>query len=98
MRPKKKRLRLLVGAAGILLILYVFFGGEYNLFKLWNLKQKHNKLLTEVNRLELEQEELSKQIADLNNDLGYIEKIAREKYKMGRQGERIYLMKERDDK
>ncbi|MFQ5865606.1 MAG: septum formation initiator family protein [bacterium] len=98
MNSKKKRIRALIGGATICLILYVFFGGEYNLYKLWNLKQNHNELLSEVKNLELEKTELSKQIENLNNDLDYIEKIAREEYKMGKQGEKIYIIKEKDNK
>ncbi|MFQ5822693.1 MAG: septum formation initiator family protein [bacterium] len=98
MISKKKRIRTLIGGAAILLFLYLCFGGEYNIYKFLKLKQKHKELFSEVKDFELEKKELSEQIEKLNTDLAYIEKIAREEYKMGKQGEKIYIIKEKDNK
>ncbi len=94
MKAKKKIIRKLLWGAAILIVFYVFFGGESNLYKLWKLHQNRAQLLAQVKELELEKKDLSRQIDLLNNDLDYIEKMARTLYKMGKPGERIYIIKQ----
>lgn len=92
--PKKIRLHRFFGVVAIFMALYLCFGSDYNLYKYWKLKQRKQESLERIHELEFESARLSKEVERLNKDLTYIEKIAREKYKMGKKGEKIYLIKE----
>tara|TARA_B100000287_G_scaffold406080_1_gene430199 strand:+ start:401 stop:730 length:330 start_codon:yes stop_codon:yes gene_type:complete len=71
-----------------LIIIFIF--GDHGLLKLYKIKTKRKKVQNHIAQL---REEREKKIAEKNkieNDLDYIEKIAREKYKMVKPGERIF--------
>jgi cell division protein FtsB len=84
--------RLMMWAAlGVLLYAaYSYFGGSYGLIQLWRLKQRQVALDREVMRLQVQQDSLRREIHLLQTDSAYIEKVARERYKMGKPGEKIY--------
>lgn len=94
LKSKKKRLRRLFGGTAIFILLYFCFGSDYNLYKLWKLNQKKKEVLSHIKHLKLEKEQLSLEIERLNNDLAYIEKKAREDFKMGKKGEKIYIIRD----
>ena len=75
-------------------LIIVFIFGDHGLLKLYKIKQKRK--ITQANIIEL-REEKGKAISEKNkieNDLDYIEKIAREKYKMVKPGEKIFKVVE----
>jgi cell division protein FtsB len=94
--PGKVRIHRFFWGVGIFVALYLSFGGDYNLYKYWKLKQKKYESLERIKELESEGEQLSNEVEKLSKDLSYIEKIAREEYKMGKKGEKIYLIKEKE--
>jgi len=85
-------------SASVLIILYFFFGGDYNIYNLWKYRQKEKDLRSEIQTIEKEKEQLTTEIEMLKNDSSYIEKIAREEFKMGKPNEKIYIVKSKDDK
>ncbi len=94
-RPGKRTtpsLRLLrwVVLAIIVLVFLVFFTGNRSLFKLISLHNQKTRLEQQKVRLEQERKELEEEIEKLKNDPEYIERIAREKYKMRKKGEEVY--------
>ncbi len=94
--PSKNRpkLRLLLWAMlGVLLyVAYSYFGGSYGLIQLWRLQQRQAALDREVMRLQVQQDSLRREIQLLQTDTTYIEKVARERYNMGKPGEKIYTI------
>ncbi len=96
MNTKKKSLRRFIGGVSVIIFMYVAFGGEYNLYNLWEIYHKKHTLLEDIKQSEVELEQLRLEIKWLNNDSTYIEKIARERYKMGKKGEKIYLITSED--
>ena len=75
-------------------LIIVFIFGDHGLLKLYKIKQKRK--ITQANIIEL-REEKEKAISEKNkieNDLNHIEKIAREKYKMVKPGEKIFKVVE----
>lgn len=89
--PKKKP-RLLVIGIIIALLSSIFLFGNHGFIKYAQLQYRKNALLKQIALLKQEQNRLEQEIDMLQNNYRYIEKIAREKYQMGKDGEKIYFM------
>ena len=87
---------LLIGAT--LVIIFIF--GDHGLFQLYKLKQERKEVQEHIARLRENRETLIAEKNRLENDLEYIEKLAREKYRMAKPGEKVFKVvpkKESDD-
>ena len=71
-------------------LIIVFIFGDHGLLKLYKIKNERQIIQNKIASLRLEREELKDEKIKIENDLNYIEKIAREKYKMVRPGEKIF--------
>lgn len=84
---------------GIVLMLFVFLRGNYGFIKYVQLLKQKRELTKDIENLKAQSETLKKEINQLLYDYSYIEKIVREKYKMGKTGEKIYfLIPQQDEK
>ena len=70
-------------------IILVLFS-DRGLISLWNLKNDKLKIQNEINQLRNQIALLEKEEEKLKFDEKYIEKIAREKFKMVKPGERVF--------
>ncbi|MCH8018992.1 septum formation initiator family protein [candidate division KSB1 bacterium] len=95
---KSKTFKKIFGSVFLVIILYFLFGGDYNIYNLWKYRQKEKDLRSEIQTIDKEKEQLITEIEMLKNDSTYIEKIAREEFKMGKPNEKIYIVKSKDDK
>ena len=68
----------------------VFIFGDHGAFKLYKIKNERKAIQKKIAELREEKENLKNQKNRIENDLDYIEKIAREKYKMVKPGEKIF--------
>ena len=68
----------------------VFIFGDHGLLKLYKIKNKRQIVQKKIISLRQEREALKTEKIKIENDLSYIEKIAREKYKMVKPGEKIF--------
>ena len=68
----------------------VFIFGDHGVLKLYNIKNERKIIQKKITELREEKEKLKSEKSKIENDLGYIEKIAREKYKMVKPGEKIF--------
>ena len=68
----------------------VFIFGDHGLFKLYKIKKERKIIQDKIVILRQEKEKLKEEKIKIENDLNYIEKIAREKYKMVKPGEKIF--------
>ncbi len=87
---------LLIGAT--LVIIFIF--GDHGLFQLYKLKQERKEVQEHITQLRENRETLIAEKNRLENDLEYIEKLAREKYRMAKPGEKVFKVvpkKESDD-
>ena len=80
---------------GIFLLIFfsltiVFIFGDHGVLKLYNIKNERKMIQKKITELREEKEKLKSEKSKIENDLGYIEKIAREKYKMVKPGEKIF--------
>lgn len=81
----------------LLIILYFLFGGDYNIYNLLKYRQQAKELQVQIQESKNEKKTLKVEIEKLKSDSTYIEKIAREEYKMGKPGEKIYVVKSKDE-
>ncbi len=94
-KPSKRDFKRRALWAGIVALLgYSFMGGEHNLYNYWKVSQKEQRLRHELVTGQNRRLQLAQEVYRLKNDPQFIEKIARENYNMGKQGETIYLIKQ----
>jgi cell division protein FtsB len=77
---------LLIGAS--LLIIFIF--GDHGLVQLYKLKKERKAMQDHITTLRKNRETLASEKNRLENDLDYIEKLAREKYRMAKEGEKVF--------
>ena len=71
-----------------LMIIFIF--GDHGLFQLYKLKRERTKIQEHITELRENREKLIAERNRLENDLIYIEKLARERYKMAKPGEQVF--------
>jgi cell division protein FtsB len=72
-----------------------FSSGRYGLIHYLTLARQRQNLQAEIQRLKQEQFELQAKAERLETDLKEVERVAREKYKMGRSDEVIFVVPEK---
>ena len=87
---RKKRVRQFALTAILIIIALVFITGSRGTYQLHKFIEKKDNLEKEILKLENEKKDLDKVKSEIENDPAYIEKIAREKYKMRKKGEKVY--------
>ena len=87
---RKKRFKQLVILSFFLLLLLFLGTGSRGTFNLWQISREVNTLKEDIKTLEEEKKELEEIKDKIENDSTYLEKIAREKYKMKKKGEKVY--------
>tara|TARA_B100000401_G_scaffold136802_1_gene90672 strand:- start:70 stop:399 length:330 start_codon:yes stop_codon:yes gene_type:complete len=75
-----------------LVIIFIF--GDHGLIKLYKIKTQRGKIQNHIAQLRQEREKRKEEKNKIENDLDYIEKIAREKYKMVKPGEKVFKVVE----
>ena len=86
---QKKLVRASIGLIGALMALTFIFG-DHGILQLFKLKREKTKIQDHIVKLREEKEELVLEKHRLENDLDYIEKLAREKYRMAKPGEKVF--------
>ena len=87
-RPVKIALLLLF----IALLFLAFGGSEDGLPELWRQRQELAEAESHVAQLQVENDSLRQVLWRLENDLDYVEKVAREEYGMVKEGEKVYRL------
>ena len=90
MRIRRVLLPALAGAAAY----FALFGGEYGMLELWRLQRQYERETAELARLRDSLAVLRARVDSLESDPGVLERIARERYGLIREGERLYLFAE----
>jgi cell division protein FtsB len=78
---------------GVVLVI-IFFFGDHGIYKLYQKKREKERILQEIDRLREEQQALLSEKDRLENDLEYIEKLARERHRMAKPGEKVFKVVE----
>ena len=77
---------LLIGVT--LLIIFIF--GDHGIFQLYKLKRERAEVQAHITLLRKERKQLKSEKAHLENDLDDIEKLARERFRMAKPGEKVF--------
>ena len=109
-KPKPRRVQQQVSATqkqfirGIILLfcitlLILFIFGDHGLLQLYKLKRDRAKVQAQIAQLRKERERVMVEKNQLENDIQYLEKLARERYRMVKPGEKVYkvLPEKKDD-
>jgi cell division protein FtsB len=88
----KNKRRTIILIAAFLLLLYLLFDNK-GIVKRLNLESEHSQWIEKVKADSVETKRLREQIKALEGDKKTIEKTAREKYGMSREGETVYQVK-----
>ena len=75
----------------------IFIFGDHGLLQLYKLKRERSKIQNHISELRKDREGLIKEKARLENDLKYIEKLAREKYRMAKPGEKVFKVMQKKE-
>jgi len=71
-----------------LLIIFIF--GDHGLYQLYKLKNERKQVQAHITQLRENREEFIAEKNRLENDLEYIEKLARERFRMAKPGEKVF--------
>tara|TARA_Y100001958_G_C20973760_1_gene367686 strand:+ start:381 stop:731 length:351 start_codon:yes stop_codon:yes gene_type:complete len=87
---------------GVLLLIFstliiVFIFGDHGIFQLYKLKKERENIQKHIAELRKNRELLTAEKNRLENDLNYIEQLAREKYRMAKPGEKVFKVITEDD-
>lgn len=74
-------------------VIHLLFN-DLGLIKMLELHSKKKLIQSEIEDIKIKINEKNKEIEALKTDFTYIEKIAREKYKMVKRGEKVYRVKD----
>ena len=77
----------------LFLVIHLIFN-DLGLIKMYELKSKKNKLHAEIQDIKTKIKDKNQEIKSLETDLAFIERIAREKYKMVKKGEKVYRVRD----
>ena len=90
---RRRRWKLLLLAVALAVAAYLLLTGDAGLLRLWGRQQQLEEIEATVARLEAENDSLRQVLWRLENDLDYVEKVAREEYGMSKKGERVYRLR-----
>ncbi|MBC8377374.1 MAG: septum formation initiator family protein [FCB group bacterium] len=78
------------GAIILLILVQIFVMRDEGLYSLLRLKQEIRDMESHITRLEIEKAELESERDRLLNDPDYLERIARERFRMAKPGEKVF--------
>jgi len=87
----------LIGICTALIFIMVFVLSDHGLYQLWKLKQEQHAIEAHIKSLESKNAELIVERDKLRDDMEYIEKLAREKYRMAKKGEKVFRVIPREN-
>ena len=91
-----RRTKRWVGILVVVVILFLLVFNNHGLLRLYRIQSENRQVEAEIALLQARAAELSQEAASLENNMAYIERLAREKYRMVRQGEQLFrVMPER---
>jgi cell division protein FtsB len=79
-----------IGFTAVVIVLLFILLNRHGLLNLYQLRMEQKRMDVEIVMLRDQASQLRGEVASLENDLVYIERLAREKYRMVKRGEKIF--------
>ena len=76
-------------------MIIIFFFGDHGVYRLYTIKQEKAELMEDIDSLRFAQGQLTGERDRLQTDLEYIEKLARERHRMAKPGEKVFRVVEK---
>ena len=89
--------QLIVPAAMVLAAYWAVFGGEYSVFEVWRARRARELEAAELEQVRRQIDSLGTLIDSLDSDPAMLERLARERYGMIKDGEILYRFAEPRD-
>lgn len=83
---------------GVSFLVVIFLFGDHGLYQLYKIKTQRKITQKRIEELNTEMELLENEKKRLETDLDYIERLAREKYRMAKSGEKVFKVIQKDNK
>jgi cell division protein FtsB len=97
--PNIKQLYWILGGLSLITVFLIFFViGDYGLYQIYQVNRQKQHIQAHLKQLMAEQDSLLAERQRLEGDLNYIEKLAREKYRMAKKGEKVFRVIEHSSK
>ncbi len=75
---------------GAVILLIIFFFGDHGLYQLYRVREERERIKQDIQDLRAERIRLEGKKQRLENDFEYIERLARERYRMAKKGEKVF--------
>lgn len=82
--------KLFLGGVGLAALYFLALGGNYTFLDLWRLRDQRKQETAQLDSLRAEVRTLQARADSLQNDSAFLERLARERYGLIRNGERLY--------
>jgi len=83
---------------GISFLILIFLLGDHGIYQLYKIKAQRKITQKRIEELKTEKAMLEYEKERLETDLDYIERLAREKYRMAKKGEKVFKVIPKDNK
>ncbi len=88
--PMENKVAWISGAIILMILFQIFVMRDEGLYSLLQLRQEITDMEAHISRLEIEKAELESDRDRLLNDPDYLERIARERFRMAKPGEKVF--------
>ncbi|MBU0529964.1 septum formation initiator family protein [bacterium] len=83
---------------GVSFLVVIFLFGDHGLYQLYKIKTQRAATQKRITELKTDRDLLENEKNRLETDLDYIERLAREKYRMAKKGEKVFKVIPREIK
>jgi cell division protein FtsB len=97
-QEKRARISFQMLVLALIIAIVMLFISDYGFIHYWKLKGENQALRAKIETLHEKEAELEQQRNKLEHDDAYLEKLAREKYRMAKKNEEVYRVIEQDSR
>lgn len=83
---------------GLSFLAIIFFFGDHGVYQLYKIKSQRKATQNRIEVLKAERTSFENEKNRLETDLDYIERLAREKYRMAKKGEKVFKVIQKETK